>query len=233
MELKDVLNADLGEIGQWIGQGFSWWVEELGALVPAGWRGGLSRKPRFEAEYVPAASAWRYWREGRLVELAAPPRGAAARVGLVLPEGEAISREIDYPLLPLGDLKRMIALDVDRLTPFRADAVVTDVEVVRRDAQAGRQTISLGVLPRATAAAAIERARAEGLEPVALRARTADEEVRFDFLPGLLASEGAAPSGRRLLYWQGAAAALILVNVLALVLRDVSDVNALDQTVQA
>jgi general secretion pathway protein L len=233
MELKDILNADLGEVGQWIGRGFTWWVDELRSLVPVRLREGLSRQPRYEAEYDPSASIWRYWRDGRLVELAAAPRGSAARVGLVLTEGAALSREIDYPLLPLGDLKRMIGLDVDRLTPFRADEVLTDVEVVRRDAGAGRQTASLGVLPKGSAVEALDRARSQGLEPIALRARTPDGEVRYDFLPAFLASEGASPSGRRLLYWQAAVVGLLLINILALVFRDVSDVNALDQAVQA
>ena len=231
MELKDILNADLGDVGQWIRQGFAWWIDELNSLVPEGWRANFSRRPRFDVEFIEQPPGQRFWRDGRLVELAAPPRGAAGRVGVLLDQTQVLSREIDYPLLPFNDLRRMIALDVDRLTPFRADSVVTDVEVIHRDADAGRQTVALGVVPRAAAAEAAARARAAGLEPVAIRARTGEGEVRFDFLPALLAAEGVAPSGRRVLYWRAAVVALLLINVFTLVFRDMADVNDLSQTV--
>jgi general secretion pathway protein L len=231
MELKDILNADLGEIGQWIAQGFAWWVDELASLVPERWRSGFTRRPRYEAEYLGETSGWRFWRDGRIVELNDPPRGSAARVGLLVSPAEALSREIEYPLLPFNDLRRIIALDIDRLTPFRADSVVTDIEVVDRDAEAGRQTVALGVMQRSTAMAAIERAYAAGLDPASMGARTDDGEVRYDFLPALKASDSASDAGRRRLYWQVAVIVLLVLNVAALVLRDVSDVDHLRQQV--
>src|SRR5471030_1558490 len=173
MTIQELLNADMRSISGLIRQGFAWWIDELGALLPAGWRGRFSSRPRLLAEPL-AAGGWRYWKDGR--PIADEARGGAPRsgVGLILPPGAVLSREVQFPRLPLADVRRMVAMDLDRLSPLRPDLIFVDVEIIDRDAADGRQTVLVGVLPREIAARQLEAAREAGLSPKALSAAIAD-----------------------------------------------------------
>jgi Tfp pilus assembly PilM family ATPase len=54
------------------------------------------------------------------------------------------TRELDLPLLPPNDMRRLVALDIDRLTPFPAEAVYFDLEIIQRDADRGKQRVLAG-----------------------------------------------------------------------------------------
>jgi general secretion pathway protein L len=196
----------------------------------------LSSRPRLLAEPAPAGG-WRYWRDGRPVAGAAV--GRAAAVAVVLPPGAALTREVQFPRLPLADVRRMVALDLDRLSPLRPDLVFVDVEVVDRDSAAGRQTVLVGVLPRETAARQLAAARDEGLSPKALRVAAAEGPAgegpvgRFDFLPAVRRAAGEKPTGRTARYWWMAAGALLVVNLAVLVGRDILAVSRLRDEVAA
>src|SRR5450432_3448335 len=164
MTLQELLNADVRSIGALIRQGYAWWIDELAALLPASWSGLFSSRPKVLAEPL-AAGGWRCWKDGR--PISDEGRGDAPRsgVGLILPPGAVLIREVKFPRLPLADVRRMVNLDLDRLSPIRPELVLVDVEVVDRDAADGRQTVLVGVLPRDVAARQLEAARAAGFLP--------------------------------------------------------------------
>jgi general secretion pathway protein L len=232
MTLQELLNADMRSISGLIRQGFAWWIDELAALLPLGWRGRFSSRPKLLAEPL-AAGGWRYWKDGR--PIADEARGGAPRsgVGLILPPGAVLSREVQFPRLPLADVRRMVAMDLDRLSPLRPDLIFVDVEIIDRDAADGRQTVLVGVLPREIAARQLEAAREAGLSPKALSAAIADGSPasRFDFLPAVRRASGEATGGGVLRYWWGAVAALIVINVAFLIGRDILDVSRLRNAV--
>jgi hypothetical protein len=246
MNLQELLNADMRSIGGLVRQGFAWWIDELAALLPANWRGLFSSRPKLLAEPL-AAGGWRYWKDGRPIGDDGAHGALRAGVGLILPPGAVLTREVQFPRLPLADVRRMVTLDLDRLSPLRPELIFVDVEILDRDAGEGRQTVLVGVLPREVAARQLEAARGAGLSPKALgaavprssspesaqRSPHAPPASRFDFMPAVRRASGQAASGGALRYWWGAVAALFLINVGFLIGRDVLSVSRLRDAVAA
>jgi general secretion pathway protein L len=232
MTLQELLNADVSSIGQWARQGFAWWIDELSTLLPVNWRNWFSARTRRLVEPL-AAGGWRQWQNGKLLAPAQAARAAKGGVGLILPADAVLLRRLEFPRVPLSDVRRMVALDIDRLSPLAGDLVYHDVEIVERDAGDGKQTVLLGVTPRETAARYLEEARAAGFEPVALGVAQGDgaANYRFDFLPALRASLGEGDGGRVLLYWWAAVAVLLVLNLAGLVARDMLDISRLRHAV--
>ncbi len=123
-----------------------WWGAELAGLLPAGLQRRLVAAPPVLLA-APTAEGFRFDRleHGRLQALARPTPGLPA--WLVLPHAALLVKRLDWPLLPAADLRRSLALDLDRQTPFAAEAVRFDVAVVARDAAGGRLTLDLAVTP--------------------------------------------------------------------------------------
>ena len=232
MTLQELLNADVRSIGALARQGLVWWIDELSSLLPVAWRESLSSRPKLLARIVPP-EGWRFWKNGRPVDAAALSPRARGKVGLGLPADAVLVRDLRFPRLPLADVRRMVTLDIDRLSPLRSDLIHFDVAVVDRDAGVGTQSVQLGVLPRTTAARWLEAAGAEGLVPAALGVAVDDGSPahRFDFLPAVRAAAGEPVGGRARRYWWAAAVALLLVNLAALVGRDMLDISRLRRTV--
>jgi hypothetical protein len=220
MNVKAVLNADMTTTARWLREGFAWWTGELAEMLPRDWRKPLMR----------SAPAIAHWQEGTIVvrgsrdaEPAAAPKSAV----LMLPSCAVLMREFDLPALPAADTRRMIALDIDRLAPFRMDVVAFDFEAV--EAGDGQQRIALGVIPRADLEHAVAVAREQGVNPCAVSIE-AEGGARFDFLRGLA---GGGSGGSRRAYWWVAAGALAAANILVLISRDESDLQSLREAVEA
>jgi general secretion pathway protein L len=232
MTLQELLNADVSSIGQWARQGFAWWIDELSTLLPVNWRDWFSSRTRRLVEPMSPAG-WRQWQNGKLLTPAQAERASKGGVGLILPADAVLLRRLEFPRVPLSDVKRMVALDIDRLSPIAGDLVYYDIEIVERDAGDGKQTVLLGVTLRETAARYLEEARAAGFEPVAMGAARGDDAAsyRFDFLPALKTSAGQNAGGRVLLYWWAAVAVLLVLNLAGLVVRDMLDISRLRHAV--
>ena len=223
MTLKEILNADHDALFQWAMHGWRWWIEELMTLVPPEWRERFAQRNSIVAEM--AGDKITYRNEKTAQTLPSKPRG---RIKLLMPADRVLVREIDLPVLPASDMKRMIALDIDRLTPFRADQVVFDAEIISRDTETGRQRVLMGILPKKLAAATIERARSLGIEPsgVGIARTNGGGRSSIDFLPALREAEGGTGSRRRAIYWWAAAGVLLVFNI---VLFNYRGADALDQ----
>ena len=232
MTLQELLNADVNSIGEWARQGFAWWIDELAALLPSGLRERLSSRPRRIVEPV-APSGWRHWHNGRPlsgVQAAKPLQGGLA---LVLPPDSALVRRLEYPRLPLSDVRRMISLDLERLSPLAPALIYHDVEVLDREAADGKQIVLLGVIPKARAIQWLSAAHADGLTPtvVGVARASGSPAYQFDFLPALKADAGEPDSQKQLRYWWAAVAALLVLNIAGLVIHDMAEVSKLQQAV--
>jgi general secretion pathway protein L len=231
MNAKDLMNMDMETAIQWLLHGWRWWVNELMTMLPPEWRERLTRRSHAVAEINKSGSLV-YRNEENNEPFAVKPRGA---IKFLIPASEVLLRDLELPLLPMSDLKRMIALDIDRLTPFQADQVYFDAEITTRDQDSGRQHVALGVLRRATAEKFLGFARENDLEPVAIGV-TAGAGVaapNFDFLSAMRDAQGSDAAQRRSLYWWGGAAALLVLNLALLTYRDSSSLDELRQTVEA
>ena len=234
MSLSELLNSDLSTVGRWLRESFAWWVGELAGMLPAQMRRLVESQPSLTAE--PGEDGrYRLTRGGRLVmQTGGPPRRPSA-VTLRLPREAALIRLAPAPALPEQDLRRMLALDIDRLTPFRPDQVF--VVVALSDAASGDTRSRLAIvaaIPRQVAARALAQAQAAGLDPRALGVvGDSPAELSLDFLPKMREA-GVAPGPRRrhAVIW-GLVVLLIVANLGAAIARDVLDVQALREQIAA
>ena len=138
------------------------------------------------------------------------------RVCLGLPADRALRRVIDLPAAAEENLRQVVAFEMDRLTPFAADAVHYDVHVLDRDPESRRIRAELMVLPRAAVDPSVETLRRFGLEPdaVALPRRGRGEAGVPWRVP--LATNGT--NGRRVV---GRTTTLLLLLAVALVVAGI------------
>lgn len=228
MNFKDLLNTDHEAIIQWLLHAFRWWLDELTGMVPPEWRERFLKRASVLAEFGDREIVYRRGDTGE--PLAEKPRGS---VKVVLPEDKVLTREIDLPTLPMSDVKRMLTLDLDRLTPFKSEQVLFDAEIVGRDEEKGRQQILLGVLPRSWAAAIVERARANALEPAAIGVSVGGGPARLDFLPAIQEAAGGLAARRRAVYLWVAAGVLLIFNLFMLSYRDANATDQLREAVES
>ena len=230
MNAKDLLNLDMQTLAQLLLQFWRWWTDELMSMLPPEWRERLTKRTHVIAQVRGGAIVYSNEESGEL--LASKPRGA---IKLLLPSERVLMRQIDLPLLPMSDVKRMVALDIDRLTPFQPEQVYFDADVVSRDQESGRQQVALGILPRDVADQFLTFAREKGLAPAAVgvAARNGAAVPNFDFLSAMRDAQGGDVAQRRSLYWWIAAAVLLVLNVAFLAYRDSSNLDTLRQAVEA
>lgn len=156
----------------------TWWAHNLVAWLPA----------RLRAPAVPDAILARLLpdgvielarrRSGRVLpgtRLAPGARGAAPRgpVVLLLPPGAALRREVELPMAAERRLRKVLGLELDRLTPFSADEIDWSWAVLARDRVRDRIRLALLLVPKTASAAALSAARTAGLQVSALEAEGA------------------------------------------------------------
>ncbi|THD60623.1 PilN domain-containing protein [Phenylobacterium sp.] len=229
MTLSELLNSDVDTVGLWLRGGLAWWVGELAGMLPPAARGLFERRPSLTAEPL-GDGGYRLTRHGRTVMQGPGAARRPRRVTLRLPRDAVLTRETVAPPIPERDLRRMLELDIDRLTPFRADQVFVAVA----PGPAGSRTAWVAAVPRELAVQAVDLARAAGLEPRALGVEGATPaEEALDFLPRM--REAKAVTGPRFspaLIW-GVVAILALANLGVAVGRDMLQLHRLQQQIDA
>lgn len=227
---SDILSADLTTVGRTLKSGFAWWTGELAGMIPARWRSLADTRPALSAQRGPDGD-YVFARGDRRV-MARPRPGT--RVTLLLPPDGVLEHEVSLPAMADDDVRRLIALDIDRLTPFRPETVLVDVAFVRGPGDgAGRRRVAIAVVDRAAADLAVEEARSAGLDPRAVGvAGPTGDHGPFDFLPAMRQARGERPNRARLYAW-GAVAFLLLINLMVATLRDVGDIKRLHAVVDA
>jgi general secretion pathway protein L len=229
MTLSELLNSDVETLVQWIRAGFAWWFGELAGLAPRQVREAFESRPSLTAEPL-VDGGYRLTRHGRTVMQSVGSARRSRPVTLRLAPGAALIREVAAPPLPERDLRRMLELDIDRLTPFRSDQVFVAVVL----GAAGSRVARVAAVPRETAILAVQQALAAGLEPRALGVAGAEAaEQAFDFLPRMR-GDGAVPRPRfsPALIW-GAVGALALANLGVAVGRDMLQIHGLQEQMDA
>ena len=148
---------------------FAWWGHELVALLPARWRALLAE--RAEALLLETRGdqlvVWRQTGtacvEVASVALEADAAGRKAVVDRVraqiddpnlrtfycIAPGRALRREFTLPAAAENNLRQVLAFEMDRQTPFKADQVYFDYRVAAREPSARNLAITLIVVPRA------------------------------------------------------------------------------------
>lgn len=161
-----------------------WWLDELKALAPA-WVRGMFPEPPQSATLFVRGDNWRVipgGDEGRALALdaSADDKGLAdqilhaepdfslSRLTVLLPQAGVLCRRIALPIMADGDLRSAVELQIDRLSPFKSDAVRFGVRVVDRDRVEGTSTVDVAIAPRAVVEAIEGRLRALAFVPIAI-----------------------------------------------------------------
>ena len=211
-----------------------WWSAEIAALLPERLAvlGGASRVPllAFEADEVALVEPRAVPGETR-VNLAAleETRRAAAlralleragenrgRARLLLGRDEALVRRVTLPAATEENLPQVLAFEMDRLTPFRAEDVYFDHRIVARDAAGAQVTVQIAVARRETVDALVQRMRTLGvsLQGIAVRDDIDHGAQALDLLPP--EQRGARASGQERMIQRALAAAVLALFVLVL-----------------
>lgn len=148
----------------WTWKGFAWWRRALLAWLPPAWRARLG----LGAERVllfrqPTDEAMLLWQHGTHVQIVAtvplpldvaalerllPPRGAWAPRWIVLPSTQVLRRALSLPAAAAGRLRDVAGFEIDRQTPFPAEAVEFDARLGDASHGANSITAELVVVPR-------------------------------------------------------------------------------------
>jgi general secretion pathway protein L len=150
----------------------------------------------------------------QLLERAGETRG---RMRLCLGHGEALVRRVAMPAATEENLRQVLAFEMDRLTPFRADEVYFDYRVVSRDAAAGQLSALLALARRELVDARVGMLRALGasVQGVAVRDDVGHATEPLDLLPS--EQRGERETARERLVQRGLIVAVALLLILALV----------------
>lgn len=213
---------------------WKWWSTEIGALARErlpGWRGTAVPSVSLDGEWLALVGPAAVAATDSRVDLAAldPARARAEmralleragetrqRVRLCIARDEALVRRVAMPLATEENLEQVLAFEMDRLTPFRAEDVYFDYRVVSRDAAGGKLWVLLAVARRALVDPRIERLRALGanLQGVTVAHDAAAGMPPLDLLPS--EQRGERETGRERMVQRSLAAAVLVLFALAL-----------------
>jgi general secretion pathway protein L len=162
----------------------AWWLAQLKALAPD-WARRIFPEHAPSATLLVSGSRWRVVpgeEHGTAFDLdvSADDRGLAeqilqaapafslSRLTTLLPKGGVLCRRIAMPIVADDALRSAVELQIDRLSPFKSDAVRFDVLVVDRDRVEGTCTVDVAIAPLALIEAVEGRLHALALMPAAV-----------------------------------------------------------------
>jgi general secretion pathway protein L len=162
---------------------FAWWGRELVAMLPERWRGLLAE--RSEALLLEIRdgqlAVWRQTgnscvaaadvaldgddaeRRAVVERVRAQVDDPNLRTYYCIAPARALRRELSLPVAAENNLRQVLAYEMDRQTPFKADQVYFDYRVGEREAAARNLPITLIVVPRAPLDADLARLSAGSL----------------------------------------------------------------------
>jgi len=112
-------------------------------------------------------------------------RALSRHVTLRLPAGQVLRPNVELPIAAAENLREVLALEMDRHTPFSSDDVLFDFRVAASDAELQRLSIELLIARKRDVDEAMAVAGAMGLSPdcVSGPAEDAPEVETFNLLP--------------------------------------------------
>jgi general secretion pathway protein L len=174
---------------------FAWWARHMRELLPEGF-GAANGAPReamiLEPDTGGTALLATIQRDEHLAPLgrfasdkagiaalrdAAGLGGRQVAVWLRLPPAALLEKQLTFPLTAERELRRALAYEMDRETPFTADEVWWDWRVDERDRQRGQLRLTLFLVPKAAAQDVVTALQQGGLNPAAIS--VADEAGRL------------------------------------------------------
>ena len=230
-------------------QFFAWWLRQLTGLLPAAWRGRLTGAAAADAADsvslalppgLPGtveASRRRRRQMLRLGRFGLDPAGLAALraaigtgrhgpIRLVLPPTLLLEQSVTLPLAAERGLDTALRWEMDRLTPFTADAVFWTWRVVERDRVRNQINLRLLLVAKSAIASVTDALAAAGLAPARLEAE--GDPARHIAVDG---KRRSAPRRPALIALLGLCAALAVVAVALPFLQQQAELDRLDAAI--
>lgn len=189
-----------------LGRFWRWWSGELRELVPK-WllHSAGSSDHALLIEIGLQSVVVRRWIQGALVELGrldlragdhagrniafqaliTKLRKRDDRIALWLADSQFLTKQIELPLAAEENLRQVLAFEMDRHTPFKADQVYFDFRITRRDSQNQRLMVDLVVAPRVAVDPSLDQLARCGVpaHAVYVASATAPAEDAIDLMP--------------------------------------------------
>lgn len=148
---------------------FAWWGAQLLACLPERWRARLAGRSeallleRREREVMVWRERGGVASEFGNIDLSLPAEAQAeefrrlrarienpgVRSVFMMPSARALTRTLTLPAAVEENLRQVLAFEMDRQTPFKADQVYFDGRITARDSAARNMRVELVVMPRA------------------------------------------------------------------------------------
>jgi general secretion pathway protein L len=203
---------------------FAWWVEQLADLLPQQLRQSAFTAtdalvitpigPLGRGVEAVAASLRRNGKETPLghfglgaVGLSELPRMAGRMIVLRLGEADVLRKTVTLPVAAERELGQVLAFEMDRETPFRAEELYWNHRVAAADRQNGRLSVHLSLVPKVNLDPLLGALGQIGIRP--RRVEIADGPDEGLFLPLNGDGIGGHRASSRLL-WPAAACCAIL-----------------------
>ena len=226
MNLSTVLNSDISTLRVTAARAFHWWVAQLHELLPKHSAG--RRVPRNIV----------LWDEGSFKLLGKDGAGRAmprkaSRAWLAIPASLAFRQILQLPRMSAPDLRRLVDLEAERLSPLPRSEILVGIEICQSPAGSEQCSVEVAALPVTAAERALEDARRAGLSVAGVGLfDSGTRTTRFDFAPALrVRGLLAAGSSSAAIWWSLLAFAFIL-NIAILVIRDQQSVDRLQGLVE-
>jgi len=219
VNIAELMNVDMRTIMRGLQSGLHWWLDEMLAMLPA----------IFDPRRKRLGVHSRYDRDGKIH----PAQGSGGET-LVIPQDYCLLRTLQLPRMSVGDIRSMVALDIERIMPLTADRIIFDLAVRKPDADGKTVWVDIAALPLALARDIAVAADQFGITLRRVGSMdTEDHHLAFDFAPAMRDAGILPPRPNVKGRWWAAAALLVLCNIGILVLRDQQRVEQLDQLVAA
>jgi general secretion pathway protein L len=166
----------VGDLPGLVGRFFAWWGGQLRDLIP--WQRSASPAWRQATLFVrpdhwilkassdaAAVALDTALSDGALADQMLQLANGAplSRLLVLLPRGDVIVRRMELPQMSAAHMRQAVELQVDRMSPFKADAVRTATRVVGRDK--GMTDVDVAIVPLSRVRPIEQRLRAIGLTP--------------------------------------------------------------------
>jgi general secretion pathway protein L len=214
-----------------------WWWGELSAMLPARLRQkamGTEERLVFNVEgdemvaYCHGADtsellgrfplAFPHAEQKDILARQIATRGSSGKYAILrLPRQIALQKVVDLPLAAEENLRQVLAFEMDRQTPFKAEQVYFDYEVLARQPDAKRLKVRLTAVPRRVVDEMMQKLSSWGIQPecVDIAGIGAAGPCRINLLP--VERRVQRQRARHWLKW-AAAAAITAMLILAVVL---------------
>lgn len=226
MSVGGILNADMGSLRSMAVRGLLWWTGQLEQLLPA----GLRHRRRVPHQLV-------IWDDGAMTVVrkrttTARLPSAGARVALAVPAALAFQRTLQLPRMSGADLRRLVSLEAERLSPLPASELIVGLEAATGSGPDQTIRVEVAALPQRVAQQALGAAEQAGLAVTSFGlVGISGQHARFDFMPSLRERLLVPTRRSASAVWWSVVAILFLLNLALLVIRDEQSVAQLSEAV--